>query len=116
MTAMRPFTRSCRSRGFDVRLVQLEQARPAAVDVLAHLVAARVAELLELAVLDLDPRRVGALGDEADLDLGADREVRLPLAVDVPAHHETLWRLPHEDLADPRPGAVLGELVPEAPE
>src|ERR1051326_2066486 len=94
----------------------LQQAGPAAVDVLSHLVAALGAELLELAVLELDPRRVGTVGDEADLDLGADRRVRLPLAVDVPAHHEALRRLPHHDLPATRAGPVLGKLVPKTPE
>src|SRR5262245_24699507 len=60
-------------RGFDVGPVHLQQAGPAAVDVLAHLCAALGAERLELAMLELDPRRIRGLGDEANLDLGADR-------------------------------------------
>ncbi len=49
-----------------------EHARPAAVDVAAHLLAGLLAHPLELAMLELDDGRVGAVGDEADLDLGAD--------------------------------------------
>src|SRR5690349_18769611 len=96
--------------------VPIEHAGPAAVDIAAHLRPALGAQLLELAVLQLDSRDVGALGDEPHLDLGADRRVRLPLAVDVPGHHEALRRLPHDDLADVGARAVLGDLVPLAAE
>src|SRR3954462_6459802 len=49
-----------------------EHSRPAAVDVLAHLLAAFGAHLLELAMFKLDARRVRAVGNEPDLNLGTD--------------------------------------------
>src|SRR5437868_1499556 len=91
-----------RSRRLGSLLEQFQLAGPAAVDVLAHLFAGFRAHLLELAVLELHARRVGALGNELDLDLGAHRRIGLPLAVDVPGHHEALRRLPDQDLADVR--------------
>src|SRR5215472_4826741 len=97
---------------FRFALEALHQFRPAAVDVLAHLLARLGAQLFELAVLQLDACRVRALGDEIDLDLRADRAVRLPLAVDVPRHDKALWRLPDDDLADARLRAVFAKLVP----
>ena len=43
---------------------EFQQAGPAAVDVLAHLLARFGAHLLELAMLKLHARRVGAVGNE----------------------------------------------------
>src|SRR5262249_18595830 len=105
-----------RSHGLDLRLEQLQQARPAAVDIPAHLCAALGAHLLELAMLELNPGRIRALGDESHFDLGADRGIRLPLTVDVPLHHEALRWLPRDDPADIRARAVLGKLIPVAAE
>src|SRR5262249_62314465 len=87
-----------RSR-LDSPLEMLQLAGPAALDVLAHLLAGLGAHLLELAVLELDAGRVRSLGDEAHLDLGAHIRVRLPIAVDVPAHHETVRRFPDPELS-----------------
>src|SRR4029079_3933604 len=97
---------------FGFSLEVLEQARPAAVHVLAHLLAAFGTHHLELAVLELDTGGVRAVRNESDLDLGAHRGIGLPFAIDVPAHDETTRRLPHDDLAHVRPGAVLRDLVP----
>src|SRR5207244_3911475 len=92
----------------------LEHPGPAAIDRVAHLFAWLGTHLLELAMFELNPCGVGAIGDEPDLDFGADRRVGLPLAVDVPAHDDALGRLPGDDPADIRLGTVLGELVPAA--
>src|SRR5437870_8388794 len=90
-------------------LEMLQYAGPAAVDVLAHFFAGLRAHLLELAVLELDPRRVLPVGPKPHLDLGAHVRVRLPAAVDVPAHHEAVRRLPHQNFADVGAGAVLAD-------
>src|SRR5437868_6536726 len=66
-------------------------------------------------MFELDPCGALALGNESDLDLRADR-CRLPLAADVPGHDEAAGRLPYDDPADIRLGAVLAELVPPAAE
>src|ERR1700722_10976953 len=94
-----------------------EHARPAAVDILAHLLAGPLAHPLELAMLELDDGRGGTIGNEADFDLGADLGgVGLPLAADVPTYHETMRRLPNPNRADHRLGAVFAQLVPAAAE
>src|SRR5262249_56100794 len=93
----------------------LEHARPAAIDVAAHLCPALGAHLLEPTMLQFDPRDAGALGDEPHLHLGTDRRVRLPLAVDVPGHHEALRRLPHDDLPDVRPRPAPPDPLPLPP-
>src|ERR1700674_2956225 len=92
-------------------LEPLQQSGPAAVDVFAHFGAGFLAHLLELAVLELDPRRVLPVGQKPHLDFGAHARVRLPLAVDVPAHHEAVRRFPHLDGSDVDARAVLAELV-----
>ena len=57
----------------------LQQSRPAAVDVLAHLLAWLGTHLLELAMLQLDSRGIRAFSNEVELYLRADRVVGLPL-------------------------------------
>src|SRR6516162_3984697 len=89
-----------------------QQAGPAAVDVLAHGGARFRAQPLELAMFQLHQGSIRYLRDEPDFDLGAHRGVRLPLAVEVPADHETLRRFPHQHLADIGLRAVLAQLVP----
>src|SRR5262245_31090161 len=82
------------SRGLGFLLEDLQQTGPAAIDVLAHLLASLGAHLLELAMFELDARRIRAVGNESNLHLGTDRRVGLPLAVDVPRHDEAPGRLP----------------------
>src|SRR5262249_55075380 len=100
------------ARRLGLALEVLQHARPAAVDVLAHLGAAFRAHALELAVLQLHQRRMRPLGNEPDLDFGAHGEIRLPVAVEVPADDETLRRLPYQHPADVGLRAVLAQLVP----
>src|ERR1700760_461596 len=95
-----------RLRALGLGAEKFEDLRPATVDVAAHLCSRLGAQLLELAVLELDPRRIRALGDEAHLDFGPHRGIGLPLAVDVPRHHEALRRLPNNDPADIRLRAI----------
>ena len=69
---------------------------------------------LEFAVLEFDARRIGPVGDEPHLHFGAHRRIRLPLAVDVPRHHEALGRLPYDDFSDIRARTIFRQLVPMA--
>src|SRR5262249_51456870 len=78
--------------------------------------AAFGAHPLEFAMFKLDPRRIAAFGNELDLELGIQRRVGLPLAVQVPAHDEAFGRIPDDDPPDIRLRAVLRELVPAAAE
>src|SRR3974390_1273671 len=102
------------SRGLGFDPEPFQHARPAAIDRLAHLLAGLGTHSLELAMLELDARRVGAVGDESDLNLGVDNRVRLPFAVDVPGHDEAAGRFPHDDPADIGLRAILGNLEPVA--
>src|SRR5262249_59247158 len=70
------------------------------------------AQPLELAMPQLPQVGILSLRDEPALDLGPHCGVRLPLAVEVPADHETLRRFPHQDLAYIGLRAVLAQLVP----
>src|SRR5262249_7270342 len=94
----------------------LEQARPAAVHVLAHGGARFRAQPLELAMLQLHQGGIRSLRDEPDLDLGTHCGVLLPLAVEVPADHETLRRSSHHDLpSDTYCTAVFAHFTPPPP-
>src|SRR4051794_30109449 len=64
----------------------------------------------------LDARRLGAVGNEPDLNLGTDIRVGLPLTVDVPGHDEALRRVPDDDLSDIPTRAIFFEFVPKAAE
>src|SRR5581483_11746533 len=71
------------SRRLRARLIQLQNASPAAV----HSLALRVgllAEALELAVLELDSCLRRSKRDEADLDLGGKIVVVFPVRSDLP--------------------------------
>src|SRR5262245_18973030 len=63
-------------------------------------------------MLQLYEGGIRSLRDEPDLDLGTHRGVRLPLAVEIPADHETLRRFPHQHLANIGLRAVLAQFVP----
>src|SRR6478609_8254444 len=104
------------SSSFDLALEPLEHARPAAVDRPAHGLAPLRAHLFEFAVFQFDARGVRTFGGELHLDLGTDRFVWLPLAVDVPGHHKARGWLPDDDLADFRLRAVFCQFVPAAAE
>src|SRR5215471_1286028 len=104
------------SRGFGFGPEQLQQSWPATVDILAHRFASFGAHLLELAMLQVHTCGICAVGDEPDLDLGADRRVGLPVAVDVPGHHKTLGWLPYDDPADIRLRSVFCQFIPTAAE
>src|SRR5262249_54766849 len=80
-----------------------------------HLVAA-CPEAVQAAVLELDPRTVLALGDEAHLDLGLQFRVRLPVGADVPGEDEARVGLPGEDAAPVTGASVVSALVPAAPD
>src|SRR5262245_45347084 len=105
---------SSASRRLDPLLEALQQSRPAAIDVLAHLLARFGAHLLELAVLELDARGIRSVGDESHLHFGADGRVRLPAAVNVPRHHEALGRLARDDPSHVRAGTIFRQFVPVA--
>src|SRR5437899_6475656 len=102
--------RLCRSSGF--LREALEQAGPAAVDILAHGGARLLAHGLELVVHKLDLGRIRPTGCKPHIDLGFHREVRLPLRVDLPDHHHPVRRLPVRDGGDAGLGAVFGDLQP----
>src|SRR5204863_9485029 len=72
-----------------------------------------VAVAVEVAVLELDSRSVGRLGQEADLDLARLREVGLdlPVRVDVPGEHETIRRLVRNDARPLAFGAIDAAVV-----
>src|SRR6185437_12490474 len=71
---------------------------------------------LEVAVLELDNRLLWTVGGEPHLDLARVGRIRveLPLAVDLPGHHEPPRRIPGEDDAPLTFGAVNAALVPAA--
>src|SRR5262249_29195300 len=108
--------RQVKSCSFGMLLERFQQSGPATIDVLAHRLASFGAHLLEFAVFEFDAGCARAVGNESHLDLGANSGVWLPPAVDVPGHHETLGRLPHDNLADIRARAVFGQFVPMAAE
>src|SRR5439155_9936788 len=92
----------------------LEQPAPAAFarDRDPKLVGA-VAVDFEATMLELDPCP-RALGDEAHLHLGRKRRIRvvLPLRPEVPAEHDTLWRIPREHAAPLAFAPIRGTLEP----
>src|SRR5688500_6929441 len=51
---------------------------------------------LEAAVLQLDPRRNRTFGNEANLYLGTELGVVLPVRADIPRQHDSVRRLPHQ--------------------
>src|SRR4051794_26976481 len=79
--------------------VALQVQRPAVAraDAVARAFPAG-AMAVEVAMLELDPRPLGRLGDEADLDLAGLVRIGLdlPPRADVPAEHETIRRLEGE--------------------
>jgi hypothetical protein len=64
---------------------------------------------IEMAVLELDPRVIGSLGSEADLDLAGHVRVRLelPAGADVPAEHDAVGWVVGEDPCPAALGPVL---------
>src|SRR5215470_7525118 len=89
--------------------VKIQQVWPATIDVLAHLLAGRSAETLEVAVLELDARAATRLGDEAHLDLGCELRPRLgfPLGADFPGNDQALRWLPDAHVPDHHIAPVL---------
>lgn len=71
-----------------------------------------LAQRLEAAVLELDPRRGRPFGDEAHLELGHGPRVVPPLAGDLPGEDDSVGRVPGEDPAPLALGPVLPPLVP----
>src|SRR5215470_16484609 len=100
------------ARYLGLALEMFQHAGPAAVDVLAHGGARFRAQPLEIAMLELHQGRLRPLRDEPDLDLRAHGGVRLPVAVEVPADHETLRRFPHQHLAHIGLRSVRAQFVP----
>src|SRR5262245_55300567 len=100
------------SRCLDLPLEDFQQPGPAAIDILAHRLAAFGAHLLELAVLEFDARRVRAVRNESHFHFGADGRIRLPAAVDVPGHHEALGRLPNDDFPHIGARTIFRQFVP----
>src|SRR5258705_13709565 len=94
------------------RTEALQDAGPAAVDVLAQRGAGFRSHPLELAMLKFDQGRVWTFDRETHLDLRADSRVGLPVVVDVPADDEAVRWIPKENLADGGLRAVLAGLVP----
>src|SRR5262249_55467702 len=88
-------------------------AGPAAggADALAHRLGL-VTVILEAAMLELDPGLALALGDEADLDLGQETGIELPLGTELPGEHEARRRLPDQDAAPLAFTAILAALIP----
>src|SRR5882757_2847984 len=67
---------------------------------------------LQMAMLQFDSRRVGALGNEPHFDLGDEFGVELPLGVDLPRQHESLRWLPRNHVSRFARGAVFPDGVP----
>src|SRR5262245_57394315 len=95
--------------------VAVEDAGPAAggADALAHRLGL-VAVILKAAMLELDPGQALALGDEADLNLGQEIGIELPLGTELPGEHEARRRLPDQHAAPVAFAAVLAALIPAA--
>src|SRR5215469_15804271 len=88
----------------------LKQHAPAALERVAQRLGA-VAQALKMAMLELD-LGAAALGREADLDLGDERRIELPRAVDLPGEQNARRRLPSEHLAPLAFAAILAALEP----
>ena len=78
---------------------------------LRHLLAA-FTEALEVAMLELDERRIGALRGEPQLYLGDGVRIVLKIRIELPGQDDALRRLPQEHLAPLALAAVLAFLIP----
>src|SRR5262245_28512990 len=72
----------------------------------------RLAETLELAMLQLDARQRRTEHDEAHLHLGGEIRIVLPVRADLPGEHDAAGRIPHQHLAPLAFAAVGGALEP----
>src|SRR5579863_320444 len=97
--------------------VELEQDRPAALDIRADARAFARSDRLELVMHQLDVRRVDAGRGEADFEFRGELQVvDIGPIVRPPAHHEAVRRLPGEDRADDEFDAVGVGFEPMAAE
>src|SRR6185295_10707621 len=89
---------------------------PAVVDGVAHGLSGSLAHALEIAMLEIDAGAIRAFGREAHLDLRREGDARigLPLAIDLPAHHESFAGLPGAEVTDHDLAAVGVLRVPAA--
>src|SRR5262245_15050727 len=91
---------------------RLEEATPVAVGLkdTTHLIASRPVEV-QTAMLKLDARTVGAVGDEAQLDFCLQGRVVLPVGGDLPVKHQARMRLPQGYTAPITRASVVTALV-----
>src|SRR5580765_3760691 len=82
---------------FDFPDKTLQQARPAAVDILAHRSARLRAHGFEPVMQEFDLRCLRPVGRKAHVNLGSHGNIRFPLRVDLPKHHQPMRRLPDRD-------------------
>src|SRR5687768_4499567 len=75
----------------------LQDARPAFVRIenATHLVGVD-AVAIQMAMLENDPRVLGTLGNEMNVDLGLQALIELPSTVDAPGQYQTAGRIPNE--------------------
>jgi len=72
--------------------------------------------VFELVVHELDIGRIRPVGGKPHVDLGFHRDVRFPLRVDLPQHHQPVRWLPTRDRGDAGLRAVFGDLQPASAE
>src|SRR5262249_10139534 len=96
--------------------IELQQRRPAAIHVLAHLLAGNCAQTLEVTVLELDARAATCLDRKAHFDLRSEgrARIRLPFGADLPGNDQALRRLPNAHVSEYDIGSVLVAGVPAA--
>src|SRR5262245_40811251 len=113
MTIVMAILRAFDGSGLCGRLEVGQDEAPAAVHADAGVFAA-FAEVLEAAVLEVDPGDTAAQVAEADLNFRVDAQVGLEPAVDPPGEHEPRRGLPGQDVAPEVLDAGLRQAVPAA--